>query len=561
MSREKLRAALLRVTLYLGLAVVLTWPTALRLGRIVPGAGRTDLWNSLWSLWFVERSLASGQAPWRTELLGFPDGGVLVPADPLGGLLCAPLVAAFGVAFAYGVFVLLQLLFSGLAADALARYLARHESAGWVAGLSFMAAPVLLSGVHNGTSESFGGGWLALSVLLTLRAADRGGWRAVGAGGLGLGLATVSGWYLGLVAWVFWTAALLLGRPGLSWRQTAARLALAAALGMALSAPAAWLVREGASHPDNLVGIKHEKELDSVRRSVGSTDPRGWFVPGDWRSPDFRKLSRYGEEFVHCNYVGYGLILGAAGALWRRRRRQGRGGEGVPGRGGVTAGVLAMGPVVVMDGAPLVLDGRLGIPLPWFLLERLPGFSSLSLLYRLGAGLSLALSVLAGLLVSESRLARFGPPLLSLLVLAELRLASPMRGLPDVEDASVSEPIAWLAEAPDGAVMNFPVVGGRAYLYEQVTHGKPVAGSLNFPNNHAARKVWGTMLQALERGEDAEGFKKAVVKRAHDVGIRYVVVHIDPMARPDMHDEAVRELSDVFPAASEADGVRVHQLW
>ncbi len=52
-----------------------------------------------------------------------------------------------------------------------------------------------------------------------------------------------------------------------------------------------------------------------------------------------------------------------------------------------------------------------------------------------------------------------------------------------------------------------------------------------------------------------------MVKRAHDVGIRYVVVHIDPMARPDMHDEAVRELSDVFPAASEADGVRVHQLW
>ena len=546
------RQGALRFGVHAALAVGLTWPAALHPSSLVPGAGRTDLWNSIWSLWFVADALAEGELPWRTALLGHPDGGVLWPADPLNALLALPVTLTLGPSVAYTLLVLAHLVFAGLAAQALADRLFESRTAGWIAGPTFLAAPILVSGVHNGTSEAFAGGWLALSVLLALDAAEG---RRVLLAGVALGLAGIASWYLGLVAWLFWAALLLCGRRGIPRREGSLRLFAVAGLALTLTLPVAWLARQGSTHADNLVGIKSPRELSSVRRSIGPADPRGWFVPGDFRSPDFRVLSRYGEEFVHCHYLGWSLILGAGAVLVLRRRREDKRFLVL---GGAAAGVLAMGPVVAMDGTALILDGRLGVPLPWFLVEGAPGLDALSLLYRLAAGPALAVSVLAGGLAAS--FPRRGLLLLPL-ALVELRFAAPTAGLPDHESAELAEPIAWLREAPDGAVMNFPVVGGRAYLYEQTAHRKPLAGSLNFPNNRASMKVWGAMLSSLEARESDEAFAERVATVARREGIRYVVVHVDPMARPDMHDEAVRVLKRAVPAASEAPGLRVHQLW
>lgn len=546
------RHTALRIGAHIALAVGLTWPAALHPDSMVPGAGRTDLWNSIWSLWFVADSVADGTLPWRTLLLGHPDGGVLVVADPLSALLALPFTLLLGPSVAYTLLVLAQLVFAGLAAGALSRHIFQHDAASWMAGPAFMAAPVLLSGVHNGTSEAFVGGWLALSVLLCFQAAEG---RRVAVAGVVLGLATIASWYLGVVAWIFWLALLVCGRRGVERRPLTLRLLAVGGLGLTLALPVAALARTGATHADNLVGIKNARELSSVRRSIGTADPRGWFIPGDFRSPDFRTLSRYGEEFVHCHYLGWTLLLGGAAVLVLRREREDK---RVLVAAGLAAGILAMGPVVAMDGSALILKGRLGIPLPYFLVEGAPGFSSLSLLYRFAAGPALALAVLAGGL--GARYPRFALPLAAL-VLLELRLASPVAGLPETESAEVAEPIEWLAEAPDGAVMNFPVVGGRAYLYEQTVHRKPIAGSLNFPNNRASMKVWAALLEGVEERAAGDVLAAAVAAVAREQGIRYVVVHVDPMARPDMHDEAVRALKTASPAVSEAPGVRVHQLW
>ena len=80
--------------------------------------------------------------------------------------------------------------------------------------------------------------------------------------------------------------------------------------------------------------------------------------------------------------------------------------------------------------------------------------------------------------------------------------------------------------APEGAVMNFPVTGGMAVLWEQTVHGHPLAGSLNFPNNPAARRVWKVML--AHRGDPPEAFRAAVGEAARREGIRYLLVHLDP---------------------------------
>lgn len=550
----------LRVAVYLALALGLTWPVAAAPFTRVPGAARTDLWDSLWGLWFVAHSVAAGELPWRTTLMGWPDGGVLVVADPVNSLLGLPLVLLVGVPFAYSVLVVAHVLFSALAAHALAEELFDGPGPGWVAGVGWAAAPVMISAIHNGTSEAIAGGWLALSVYAVLRAVRLGGaWRC-GLAGMAMAVCAWGSWYAGLCAWIAWTAVLLLCNPGGRFARRLGRMAGVAAVALALTAPVALAMQQGSTSADNLVGIKHPKELMSVRRTIGAADPRGWFAVGDFRSPDFRVLSRYGEEFIHCHYLGWSLIFAAFVASWRTREGsappRARGALALAGLVGL---LLAMGPVVAMDGQALILRGRLAIPLPYFLLERLPGFSGLSLLYRLAMLPSLVLAVLAGGLVA-GRFSRWSP-ILAALVLLDLRVLSPTHGMPDTEDVEVAEPLRWLADAPNGAVMNFPVVGGRAYLWEQTTHGKPIAGNLNFPNNPASRRVWGAMLDAERAGLAPEDARSAVSAAARKEGIRYLVVHVDAMARPDMHDAAVHALKQWFDASAETPAVKVYELW
>ena len=44
-------------------------------------------------------------------------------------------------------------------------------------------------------------------------------------------------------------------------------------------------------------------------------------------------------------------------------------------------------------------------------------------------------------------------------------------------------------------------------------------------------------------------------------GVRYLVVHEDPLARPDMHTRVVQWAQGVFPTLAESGGVKVLQLW
>ena len=353
--------------------------------------------------------------------------------------------------------------------------------------------------------------------------------------GIALALAALSAWYTGVAAGFFWLALLLLERRR--------GLLLSGGLAIVLVLPAAWVSYEAATAPDNLVGIKGDKELATVRRTIGAADWRGWFVPGDFRSPDFERSSRYGEEFVHCHYLGFILIVAAGVAVVRRR------GEAFLVAGGAAGLVAAMGPVVVLDGEPVVLDG-FALALPWLIVEQLPGLASLSLLYRLAMAPALALAVLAAR-ASD----RWGPAV-GLAVLLELRLVSPAAGLPHHEPTPPEPALEWLRAAPAGAVMNFPVVGGRRYLYEQTMHNKPVAGSLNFPNNASSKRVWSALLAAGD-GELLED--AARVGRAEE--LRYLVVHQDAEARPDQHDTAVRRLRGVLEPAASSGDIEVYALW
>lgn len=568
-----------RLLLYAGLACVVTWPLLPRLGQEVPGADRTDLWNALWSLWQVWRAVADGASPLWVDLLDPPRGGRLLVADPLGALLALPLLPLLGLPTTYGLLVLAQVTLAGWAAHKLAADVARGQGlpaewAGVVAGVAYATAPVLRAAIHNGSSEGVGTGLAALAAWACLRAARDGGWRKATLAGLALLLAAVGSWYGAVVAFLFGGALALLGLPG-GWRRTVGARLSGLALGLALVLPLAAATQALATAPDNLVRIKHPRELMTVRRSTGPADPRGFLAPGDFRSPDFREISRYGEQFFHCSYLGWALLLGAGLAL---RRRPGTGWLWLAGGAGL---LLSMGPVVVRDGAAWIVLQDRAIPLPYLLIERLPGFSGLSLLYRLAQAPALALSVLAGLGFAGLPRPRAATVAAIGLVLAEGRWLCPLGSLPDTADARPAAGLSALARAERGVVLNFPVVGGRAYLYEQTIHGQPMAGTLNFPNNALGMRAWRGLIEAAaQAGPLAEGqapdpaalatFRQAAATRARGAGARYVVVHDDPWARPDMQDDAVKWIELAFsPLGPTVEGedqgeeapVRVYALW
>ena len=327
-------------------------------------------------------------------------------------------------------------------------------------------------------------------------------------------------------------------------------------IGALLTLPVAWEAKNVSTAHDNVVGIKAPAELARLRRNIGPADPAAFVRPAPFRSPDFTKISRYGEDYWHCPYVGW---VGIGLSLLSLRLRKGSRWAWALLPLGV---VLAIGPVLTAGGSVVVLSGRRAIPLPYFLFERLPPFDSLSLLWKLGwiTQIGVALCAAQGAAVVTAWVeARRGARAASgqavtvaavLLVALEAAALAPTRGLPDHVDASPPAPLVALAGEPAGTVMAWPLIGGLPTLYEQVTHGKTLAASLNFP---ASRGAW-QVVAAVKNG------REGTISVARRAGIRYVVLHLDA---PTTADESKLSLSDWdhFPVLAEDRRLRVLKLW
>ena len=489
------------------------------------GAARGDVWNSLWSHWWVAEGLADGRWPIATELLNHPHGGRLLVADPLGALLAAPLVWLVGPVLALNLWAWLHIAGAGLAAHALGR---RLGGRGWIAGLALASSPLLMAHLHNGASEAVAVLWLPLAGLAVLEALRRGGPGRIALAGLALAVATAASWYTGLAAWLLAAGFVALGGGGGPNSSIRLRRGLPAlGLALLLCAPLAGWSWSLSQAPDGLVSIKTTQELQRIRRTIGPADPRCFVVPGAFRSPDFAQLEGRPGDYVNLSYLGWILLgLAALPLLRRARRRRAEAGEPRPRAGPAPALVLvllagllaALGPVLVMDGMPLELGGR-ALPLPWRLVEGLPGFTGLSLLWRLALAPVLAVALLADR--ASATLPDRVAAVAAGLVLAEALLLSPGAGLPAVSAVPRSPALEALALAPPGAVLNLPVAANRSYLYEQVIHGQPLAAGLNTGASRGALEL----LALLRRQREGAVDTAAVERAAREHGVRYVVIH------------------------------------
>ena len=554
-----MRSIVAKITAYFLVAICLTWPSVLVLGSAVPASTGTDVWNSLWSLSHWANSVAAGEFPWLTSALNFPKGGTLLVADPLGATVVLPAVIMFGPAVGYTVLVWLQLTFAGVVAHLFAsEFLRWRRGSGgsgwgpWVSGLSFMASPLLSSHVHNGATEAISVGWTALAVWLVWRAAVRQTLGSVLAAAVSLAFAALAHWYGGVVAFVFAAIICIAGiGDGSSIRSKGRWMPLT--FGLFLTALLAVSVSEINHSRDSLTEIKTEQMVQDANRTSGSADPLTYIVPGGHRSPDFRKISRHDEKFVHAHYLGF-VLLCLGGWAWVRRRRH----TGFLMWGGLGCLLLSLGPVLIHDARPLLIAGYLAVPLPFFLFEAWPGFEALSLPWKLALGPALALSLMAGVALDMRgrRMALAGIAL----ILLEARWVSPAAELNTLASTIPAPSLVALRDAPDGAVINYPLQPGRPYLFEQTVHGKPVAGLLNQVGNAQAMRLWGRI--RTESRSDPDTFHRAVSSTAERLGIRYLVIHTDPDAEPDVYSSAVAELERLFEVPEWGRGqVRVVPLW
>jgi hypothetical protein len=207
--------------------------------------------------------------------------------------------------------------------------------------------------------------------------------------------------------------------------------------------------------------------------------------------------------------------------------------------------ILAMGPVVVVGGFPLSIGGK-AMPLPYALVEKLPGFSALSLLYRLASVSVLLLAVLA----DRSRGSW------ALLILLEVALISPAKKLPDVTTLPELPAAQSLGALPPGAVLNLPIVPGRNFLYEQILHHKPVVGSLNTSVNLPGLQVLSAARKLRAKTIGKEEFSAA----AQQAGVRYVVTHKNVMS-PEAFVSASTAIAQSFSPVAEDERIVVYQLW
>ncbi len=523
------------LALFAALAVLATWPAVLHLGAAIPGAPTSDAYDHYWGYWWWASSLADGKLPLRTEVSHWPDGGLLWFVDPVGALLSLPFQLLGGAAVGYTAATLLQ-LWGGMAAMyTLAWSHVRERGPAVLAGVIFGASPYALSLLYSGTVEYLNLAPLPLFWLFLQRALAEGGRRDTVLAATCWAWATLGNFYYAAFCGLLFGVGLLVERRrGLPLLERAATVLLAfGVLAGPILAVAGWTL----SSPDAVVA--RESAPGWSYRSLPATDLLTFLHPGDYYFPDNRKMGNHG--IIHVNYLGWLATIAALIGAWRFRALR------LP---LVVAAVLAMGPTLAVNGAP-VFVGRNPVPLPDTLLY-LPGspFRLVHHPYRL-----VVLPMLFGALAAAKALS--GRPRLALAlsagVLAEALLASP--AVWPLPTTSIEAPEAYERLAADPAVegvWDFPPdyhAANRWYQALAVAHTKRIPYGVNlflptkFASNHLVRTLMHCLRKpavatiAREGGRPLEAFlqrpspAKVAAGRAEllEWGYDVVVVHRDKL--------------------------------
>ncbi len=513
---------------HVALALLATWPMVLRPTTRIIGDGQVDVWNHAWGPWWWLTSLSEGELPWHTELLRWPDGGVLWFIDPLLAGAGAPLVPLLGAAGAYNLLVLLDVAFTSWAARRLALALGARSGPAWVASVAAVSSAWLACELHNGISEATHLGFVALALAWGHEATLKSGWRPWIKAGLGVGLASVASPYLGL------GAGIALAVRALPYVRVAWPGGLVA---LTVAAPVIMAMKQQLHAADAIV--KHPIEMNAQLALHNAVDPRTFVQPFGFRSVDLSA-----EGFEHSMYLGL-FVLGLA--LYSRRS-------------GWWPSILvclsfSLGPYLYLSGIGLVAAGGGYLRLPWWLVQSLAPGLAVTHPLRLAVP---ALVLLCGLAASGCwRVVRTLPQRSRPFVLGAVIVFVALDGLllsgstwpHETADAVIPQVYDALRDDAEGTegILDLPTdmgetMGTSRYLFWQTGHGRPIPyapdarastssliGLRGFRRLAALSPRRGDeelrldLMDAPEEGNAASELVGGLL----GVGIRWVIVHRD----------------------------------
>ncbi|MGQ9926536.1 MAG: hypothetical protein ACUVS4_06650 [Chloroflexaceae bacterium] len=392
------------LALYLGLALLMTWPLPLQMTTAVPGNG-FDTWQNMWNMWWLREALLTRSNPFFTPYLYYPHGAGLwlQTLNPINFLVSLPIHALFGLVVAYNFVVLFSLTMSGYATYLLARsILAEHDAsqttghrAALIAGGIFSTSGYLLSQVFGSHLNLLAAWPLPLAVLALHRAATRPDRGRIALAGALMALTALCDWQylLFTLIWAAWyaLARLLTPRPDgggpLTRLRASGALAVVAAIGLALLLVAPLAIPT-ARFAGQVPGA--ESEGGPTFRLEHSADLADFFIPSQIHpllGPLAERLQSY-KDNVHIQsktaYLGLvALILAGCGLRDDRRFFWLL--------SGLLFALLALGPQLQ------ILGWQTGLPLPGALLYDLPLVRISRYPIRFAVYTTLALAILTAL--------------------------------------------------------------------------------------------------------------------------------------------------------------------
>jgi hypothetical protein len=472
-----------------------TWPLALHFTGTVPGDLIADRDQNLWNLWWVKEALLRPTNPYWTDMLYYPYGAPLYYHTlglPLGIMGLLPQLL-FGLPAAYNTVVLAAFVLSGYAAFRLALLYTGKPLAAFLGGVVYAFTPYTLDAL-KGQLEVLSVQWLPLYAEAWIRATRTGQRKSGVFAGIWLALSAMSSLYY-LAYALFFTFAHALYLLWVRWRTgdgraitqssvlTTSHLARVAAItaGVAafLALPLLWGLAAHRSDP------RIDVAPDASQKLAYSADLLS-FVALPHDHPLVGSPERPGasppplHSYLSLGY--FALALAVMGVVLARRRRD----VWFWAILGLAALVLAMGPELQVGGV------RTGVPMPYRLVEWVPGWDAMAKVERLVVLARLCMGVLAavgaawvigrlGASVRVGRARRLERVLPFAAVLALLLVELPIHPR-YIEQLGIPQGFQVLArEQPGGGLMELPFATrqaetlGRRMLFQTV-HEKPIMG-------------------------------------------------------------------------------------
>ena len=504
-----LRTAITGLLLYAGVAVALTYPLVLHFGSSVISHWTIDVEHGLWVQYWFARAVESRAVDlFSTQYLHYPSTVDLQFAD-INLAVTGPYYALsrlIGIVATWNVLVLASFVASAALAWKVAYSRCREPWPAWMAGVFFAASSYWLATMVNAWVYLIHAWVLPLLVLALDHA-----WRRQRLRDWAL-LGAASSLAFHVTPYYFLYGMVLLGLllPWLARRDPspmkllplAVRIGVAGAVAALGIAPRALPMALAASRSTY---VAHHGPMNTA---LAARLPE-LFWPS--RASVEARVPADGYLVVFLGFTFMAVLL--LGALFARRRA-----DMAPWliTGGILL-VLALGPHARVGGSL--------VPLPGYLVQKLPVFSMTTNHWRWTLPAMLCLSVAAGLALTEMRVraARRSPrwaalvvPLVFCLHVAEVFLVFPVPPRKPLYDLRSAPAALRLATMDDVKVV---LDLSPAPKLNQITHGKRIVGGwLPRLDVRTARAT-----EDLMRRVDEGGTPQARVQRLGEAGVQAVI--------------------------------------